>query len=401
MNLNFYCYETENIYFLESIENASYFQLDKKSFDLLRTCNQEAINSLKQADLIKKDNEKTTFNITCVMNSKCNLNCDYCFEKSSYLKKTNEDIDSIKEYIKHNLKDKNNIVFTGGEPLLSFKQIMDICELCEEVGNDNTYTLVTNGLLLNHEMLSFMDEHKFKIQFSIDGAIAKDNAKLDRTNIIIENKIFRKINEVLENASSIEVCLRVNFGKESIPFINEKVGIIKSKINDLDNKNLIVDIALIDVFPDSLEYTNFFEKINFYKECFEVLFANDISLPRQIVFGGDCMVRDNESILLDSQANIYPCFSFVGIEQFKTKHAKKEPLLEGCSKKCHLKSVCSGGCLYENYCDTNRIMNVCHKDEIDWLNKYLFLLKLIQLNCINVKDVKEEIAYVKTLSINF
>lgn len=368
---NFYYYKIGTKYYLECLESGSYFQLNENSFDILRFKKQDAINSLLKADLIGVDEDDDTLNITCVLNSKCNLKCDYCFEKDSYLNNQEEKDNLILNYLESKLRLNNNITLTGGEPLLSFELIKNICLLADKVGLNNKYTLVTNGLLLNKEMINFFDKYSFKIQISLDGVLANDNEKNDRTNITIEDQILEKVNYILKSTNNIQLTLRINFGKESIRYIEQKIERIKAKMANVTLDKLLLDFELIDAFENSYDFTSFNEKISFYKKVFNLQIKNHFKLPRQIVFGGDCMARDYNSILIDSNGFAYPCFSFVGNIDFKFKplDTQKQPLLEKCNKKCHIKALCSGGCLYSNYCEKKQIVNLCHKIEIDEINK--------------------------------
>jgi sulfatase maturation enzyme AslB (radical SAM superfamily) len=80
----------------------------------------------------------------------------------------------------HSPSPQAGIVFTGGEPLLEFRQVRDAVEHAEGIlppGKSLKYWLITNGLLLSAEIAGFLQEHKFKVQLSFDGV---EEAQRDR-----------------------------------------------------------------------------------------------------------------------------------------------------------------------------------------------------------------------------
>jgi len=117
------------------------------------------------------------------INNICNLHCRYCnFRQMNRINNDemlNEDDISI---IIHNILDyskqgglsmfKMGIV-GAGEPLLNFDTIKYIIEYVKREDTDNIFTFytITNGTLVNEDMLAFFynNKHRIALNFSLDG----------------------------------------------------------------------------------------------------------------------------------------------------------------------------------------------------------------------------------------
>lgn len=116
----------------------------------------------------------------------CNLKCKYCIQ--DYKTKDKMDVDTAKIILRKEIdraKQLNKQVFLrfmGGEPLMNFVLIKEICEwLWQEYPNDKIdISLRTNGTLLNDTMKHWFTEHVTQLSCgpSIDG-IAEVN-KINR-----------------------------------------------------------------------------------------------------------------------------------------------------------------------------------------------------------------------------
>jgi uncharacterized protein len=98
-----------------------------------------------------------TFSAVAVLSLDCNLACTYCFEgaRKGKLYMSAETADRFVDFVKTiNLKGKNgiNVVFYGGEPLLSMDIILRISEKLRAVAESKkmsySFSFITNGTLL-------------------------------------------------------------------------------------------------------------------------------------------------------------------------------------------------------------------------------------------------------------
>lgn len=169
------------------------------------------------------------FNRILFVNSyACNMDCPYCMH---YEHKKNKKIkpgmqfgleNSIKffdYFIENSPYKKVQITFSGGEPLIFFKQYIVPMTLYmrkreKEIGNKKiVIDIFTNGTLLNEEMMEFFVENEVKIGVSYDGYCGQEFRDA-KTQEIVENNIrlaVKKMPKLLSIAST--------YSKKTIPFM--------------------------------------------------------------------------------------------------------------------------------------------------------------------------------------
>lgn len=119
--------------------------------------------------------------ITLELTEKCNLRCKYCIYNPSHpsfreFGKKDMSVDTAKRAIdflkEHSSNEKSiRIGFYGGEPLIRYDLIKEVVLYSEEkfVDKELTFSLTSNGCLLNQEMADFFVEHDINVVFSLDG----------------------------------------------------------------------------------------------------------------------------------------------------------------------------------------------------------------------------------------
>ena len=126
-----------------------------------------------------RDNKQYLFSATSlhifVMTNACNMCCVYCqAQDSAQEKKGKMQEMTAKAAVDIALQSPNEYLtfeFQGGEPLLNFETIKYIVEYSEQNKNHKQiqYSLVTNTLLLNEEMIQFFKKYDVSISTSLDG----------------------------------------------------------------------------------------------------------------------------------------------------------------------------------------------------------------------------------------
>lgn len=69
--------------------------------------------------------------------------------------------------IRNNNTERPLVVFFGGEPLLMFSQI--IVPIVEEFSEQCDFSLTTNGILLNEDVVDFFYKNNVEVLLSFDG----------------------------------------------------------------------------------------------------------------------------------------------------------------------------------------------------------------------------------------
>lgn len=107
----------------------------------------------------------------------CNCSCKYCYEQHKDASRMSPDTAKriLQEELSRaeRLQQELSVDFMGGEPLLNFPLIREVCEwLWEQPNAKNCKTFArTNGLLLNDEIKQWCRENKqrFSLGLSLDG----------------------------------------------------------------------------------------------------------------------------------------------------------------------------------------------------------------------------------------
>lgn len=140
--------------------------------------------------------------ITLEINQICNFCCKYCYLGTLSKKEMSFEIaKNALEIAFLNAKRHSDhrvwVDFVGGETLLSFKFIERLCQWIEneiEVNHlEVSYSITTNGSIMNKEILNWLIRRKVQVKISIDGwkdihdQNRKDSAGMGTFDLVYEN----------------------------------------------------------------------------------------------------------------------------------------------------------------------------------------------------------------------
>lgn len=116
------------------------------------------------------------------INNRCNLRCKYChFHEKGYIEDVPMDIFAILDNVKKYAKQKFKIGFVGdGEAFLDFDKLKSYIKYIEDSPFISAYTITNGTVDLSDEDWLFLENHKIKVGFSVDGY--KDLHNLNRCN---------------------------------------------------------------------------------------------------------------------------------------------------------------------------------------------------------------------------
>ena len=118
--------------------------------------------------------------VTLQVTQNCNFRCGYCTYSGNYNNRSHSNQvmsvniahKAIDFLFKHSFESKQiNIGFYGGEPLLEFDLIKNCVEYAEKqsTGKSLSFSLTTNGSLINYQIIEYLKKHDIAISISIDG----------------------------------------------------------------------------------------------------------------------------------------------------------------------------------------------------------------------------------------
>ncbi|MGL5440466.1 MAG: thioether cross-link-forming SCIFF peptide maturase [Filifactoraceae bacterium] len=312
----------------------------------------------------------------------CNLRCKYCFASQGDfngpkgLMSFEVGKASIDYLLKNSGSRKNlEVDFFGGEPLMNFdvvKRLVDYGnEKAKESGKIFRFTITTNGVLLDEDIIKYINENMHNVVLSLDGREEINNAMRPTIN----NKgsyeiIVPKYQKLIEGRKNKFYYIRgtftrnnMNFGKDVMHFkdlgfkLTSMEPVVDPEYNDYALRSEDIP-AVLKAYEDfALDYLNVRKKDENFK-----FFHYMIDLS-----GGPCAIKRItgcgaalEYLAITPEGDIYPCHQFVGKDEYKMGNILEEDkdfpkkIIEefsGCNvetkescQKCWAKFYCSGGC---------------------------------------------------------
>ncbi|MBP3459281.1 MAG: thioether cross-link-forming SCIFF peptide maturase [Lachnospiraceae bacterium] len=315
----------------------------------------------------------------------CNLACKYCFaEEGEYHgRRAIMSYEVGKKALDFLVKNSGNRVnlevdFFGGEPLMNWQVIKDLVaygrSLEEPYHKKFRFTLTTNGVLLNDEILEFANKEMANIVLSIDGRKeVHDHMRPHRGGQGSYDEIVPKYIKVAESRNQMDYYVRGTFTHHNLDFSRDVIHLA-----DLGFKQISVEPVVADEKED---YAIKEEDIPVILEQYDEL-AKEIIQRKEAgqgfnffhfmidLEGGPCVAKrlsgcgsGTEYLAVTPWGDFYPCHQFVGMEQFLMGNVDEGIVntairdeFKTCNvyakekcKNCFAKFYCSGGCAANSY----------------------------------------------------
>ncbi|HEK8828354.1 TPA: thioether cross-link-forming SCIFF peptide maturase [Clostridioides difficile] len=313
----------------------------------------------------------------------CNLKCKYCFAAQGDFGGEKELMSfevgkAAIDYLIANSGSRKNleIDFFGGEPLMNFevvKQLVDYGRSVEKDYNKNIrFTITTNGVLLNDEIIDYINENMHNVVLSLDGRKeVNDNMRPtlnDKGSYDITLPRFKKLVEKREKDKYYYI--RGTFTRDNLDFSKDvmhfadlgfKLTSVEPVVGDESNPYALREEDLPKIFEEYEKFAVEYADRQLQGDGFK-FFHFMIDLNQ-----GPCVIKritgcgaGNEYLSVTPNGDIYPCHQFVGNEEFKMANIFDEEIVlpenlknmfreahvytkEEC-KQCWNKFYCSGGC---------------------------------------------------------
>ena len=310
----------------------------------------------------------------------CNLNCSYCFasqgkyhgERALMSYETGK---QALDFLIRNSGSRHNLEvdFFGGEPLMNFdvvKQIVEYARGLEKQYNKNfRFTVTTNGMLLDDDIMDYINKEMSNVVLSIDGR--KDvNDSLRRTldGSSCYDHIVPKFKELVARRGGKDYYVRGTFTKKNLDFASDVLH-----LNDLGFNEISVEPAVLE---DKYTFALTEEDLPVIFKEYEKLADELVERQKQgkgfnffhfmiDLEQGPCAIKrlrgcgcGNEYVAITPDGDIYPCHQFVGNEQWKMgsvhtgefnndmkqTFAKATVVHKKDCQNCWARFYCSGGC---------------------------------------------------------
>jgi uncharacterized protein len=315
----------------------------------------------------------------------CNLACKYCFaEEGEYHGRralmSYEVGKKALDFLVHNSGNRVNLEvdFFGGEPLMNWQVVKDLVtygrSLEEPFHKKFRFTLTTNGVLLNEEILEFVNKEMANVVLSIDGRKeVHDFMRPHRGGQGSYDEVVPKYIKVAESRGQMNYYVRGTFTHHNLDFSKDVLHLA-----DLGFKQISVEPVVAD---EKEEYAIRETDIPVLMEQYDIL-AKEIIKRRKEgkgfqffhfmvdLEGGPCVAKrlsgcgsGTEYLAVTPWGDFYPCHQFVGMEQFLMGNVDEGIVntairdeFKSCNvyakekcKNCFAKFYCSGGCAANSY----------------------------------------------------
>ncbi|MEG0229779.1 MAG: thioether cross-link-forming SCIFF peptide maturase, partial [Oscillospiraceae bacterium] len=253
----------------------------------------------------------------------------------------------------------------------------------EKIYNKNfRFTLTTNGLLLNEEIIEYLNKEMSNVVLSIDGRKEindKVRKRIDGSGCY--DKIIKNFKNLVEKRGDKEYYVRGTFTKYNLDFAKDVFHLyeqgfeqisVEPVVSQEDKAYAITEKevpAICDEYEKLAKMIIKSRKNNKYFNFFHYMIDLD---------GGPCAIKrlkgcgcGNEYVAATPDGDIYPCHQFVGMDEWKMGNledntfdiTKKKQLAktniyhkQQC-KNCWAKFYCSGGCNANNYQFAGNVLN--------------------------------------------
>lgn len=333
-----------------------------------------------------KEKRQTVVKALCLhIAHDCNLACKYCFaEEGEYHgRRALMSFEVGKKALDFLVANSGNRVnlevdFFGGEPLMNWdvvKQLVAYGRSLEKPNNKKfRFTLTTNGVLLNDEVMEFVNKEMSNVVLSLDGRKeVNDRMRPFRTGKGSYDLIVPKFQKLAESRNQTNYYIRGTFTRNNLDFSEDvkhfadlgfKQMSIEPVVGPEEEPYSIREQDLPQIMEEydklALEYIDRYKKGNGFN-----FFHFMIDLTQ-----GPCVYKrlsgcgsGTEYLAVTPWGDFYPCHQFVGNEDFLMGNVdegiiKPEIVKEfgNCNvyskekcKNCFAKFYCSGGCAANSY----------------------------------------------------
>ena len=324
----------------------------------------------------------------------CNLNCSYCFaSQGKYhgeraIMSYEVGKQALDFLIEHSGSRRNlEVDFFGGEPLMNFQVVKDLVAYArsieKEKGKNFRFTLTTNGVLVDDDVIEWANRECSNVVLSLDGRKEiHDRYRVDYAGNGSWEKIVPKFQKFVEARGGKDYYMRGTFTHANPDFLKDIQQMLDLGFTELSMEPVVC--AAED--PSALTEEDRPIVMEQYEQLAQLMLEQDRQ-GKPFTFyhymidltGGPCIYKrisgcgsGTEYMAVTPWGDLYPCHQFVGEERFKlgniyegvTNHAVQDEFA-ACNvyahpecRDCWARLYCSGGCAANAYHATGSVTGV-------------------------------------------
>ncbi len=315
----------------------------------------------------------------------CNLACRYCFaEEGEYHgRRALMSFEVGKKALDFLIANSGNRVnlevdFFGGEPLMNWEVVKQLVEYGRSVEKEHNkrfrFTLTTNGVLLNDEIMEFVNREMGNVVLSIDGRKdVNDRMRPHRGGQGSYEEIVPKFRKAAKSREQMNYYVRGTYTRNNLDFAEDVKHLADLGFEQISVEPVVAgpedDYALREEDIPALlaEYDGL--ALEYLKRRKEGKAFNFFHFMIDLE-GGPCVAKrlsgcgsGNEYLAVTPWGDFYPCHQFVGNEEFLMGNVDEgitrpdiRDMFKNCNvytkekcRDCFAKFYCSGGCAANSY----------------------------------------------------
>lgn len=324
----------------------------------------------------------------------CNLNCEYCFASQGkyHGERALMSLETGKralDFLIENSGTRRNLEvdFFGGEPLMNLevvKELVAYAREIEKIHNKNfRFTLTTNGILIDDDVIDFCNKEMSNVVLSLDGRKeVHDRLRKDYQGRGSYDIIVPKFQEFVRRRGDKNYYIRGTFTHANTDFTNDIFHMA-----DLGFKELSME-PVVCAPDDKSALTK--EDLPLLFEQYEILAKEMLKRQKEgngftfyhymlDLTNGPCIYKrisgcgsGTEYMAVTPSGELYPCHQFVGDKKYllgniydgvTNKEIQNEfKLCNAYARKecadCWAKLYCSGGCAANSYHASGKITGI-------------------------------------------
>ena len=310
----------------------------------------------------------------------CNLNCSYCFASQGKYHgeralMSYEVGKRALDFLIENSGSRRNLEvdFFGGEPLMNFDVVKRLVEYArsieKEKGKNFRFTLTTNGVLVDDDVIDFADREMSNVVLSLDGRKeVHDRYRVDYAGNGSWDKIVPKFQRFVEARGGKNYYMRGTFTHANPDFLEDIKTMLDLGFSELSMEPVVA--AADD--PAALTEADKPIVMKQYEQLAELMLERDKE-GKPFTFyhymidlkGGPCIYKrisgcgsGTEYMAVTPWGDLYPCHQFVGDPDYKlgdiwngVTNTELRDEFKLCNvyarpdcKDCWARLYCAGGC---------------------------------------------------------
>lgn len=252
----------------------------------------------------------------------CNLRCDYCFEGIKFRQDTRSmpsdvALKATDLFIRQLNGHPGQIIFTGGEPLLCYKTIVEVVQAVQRRKAPLSFLIKTNATLLTPEIQRYLAGAGFTFQVSIDGPEAVHNRhRKDAARRGTFDRTMQALRSLLADVPQ-RVCLHGTVTHETVHSIGQSFKFLHS----LGARSVVIRPVMGNVSAMALDLDDWdiYAREVFRQAQRTAMHGQSPGQDDDLETAGICGIG-LWHIAVDVDGTLYPCYRLGGIETYRMGH---------------------------------------------------------------------------------